>query len=224
MSLMERVSFELRVFYVRISKFESDDEYLTLNHVPSSHDTLRDVNGVRTGINSNCLSTILRRDWVYKRSEEAVFVSTDSIRLTGSVKFEVFDKDSLLLYGALGYNSCTEDSRGSGMRWSMDCENVMAKQFPTVEVYVAGSSMGSPIILTRILRPSLRTKQTKAVPVPDSIPEFEDEDGEEHSMFNAGVKVGLGIGFSICVGIGISVGLLIRTFQGTTIPNFPRRF
>ncbi|KAL4347208.1 hypothetical protein GQ457_17G002440 [Hibiscus cannabinus] len=219
---MERVSFELRVFYVRITKFESDDEYLTLNHVPSSHDTLRDVNGVRTGIDSDHLSTILRRDWVDKRSEEVVFVSTDSIRLTGSVKFEVFDKDSLLLYGTLGFNSCTEDSRGSGLRWSMDCGNVMAKQFPTVEVYVAGSSMGSPIILTRILRPSLRTKQMKAVP--DSIPEFEDEDGEEHSMFNAGVKVGLGIGFSICVGIGISVGLLVRTFQGTTIHNFQRRF
>ncbi|KAK8613702.1 hypothetical protein V6N13_101459 [Hibiscus sabdariffa] len=224
MSLMERsVSFELRVFYVRISKFESDDEYLTLNHVPSSHNTLREVNGVRAGTNSDRLSTILRRDWVDKRSEEAISVSTDSIRLTGSVKFEVFDKDSLLIYGALEFNCCTEDSRGSGLRWSMDCENVMAKQFPTVEVYFAGSSMGSPIILTRILRPSLRMKQTKVMPMPDSIPEFEDEDGEEQSMFNAGVKVGLGIGFSICVGIGISVGLLVRTFRGT-IPNFQRRF
>ncbi|KAE8654330.1 putative Polynucleotidyl transferase [Hibiscus syriacus] len=223
-----------------ISKFEFDDassstpKYLTLNHVPLNPNTLREA-----GTDPDSRSIILRRVWVNKRSEEAIFVSTDSIRLTRSVKFEVFDKDTILLHGVLEFNSYTKGSRESGQKWSMDCKNVMAKQIlrhdsdsPTVEVHVAGSFMGSPIILTQILRPSLRMKQMEAISMPDSIPEyehpwvkcFEDEDGKELSLFNAGVKVGLGIGFSICVGIGISLGLLVRTFQGTTIPNFQRRF
>lgn len=41
------------------------------------------------------------------------------------------------------------------------------------------------------------------------------EDGEI-SWFKAGVRVGGGIDLSICVGIGIALGMLVRTYQGTT--------
>ena len=189
---------DLRVFYVRVSKCETDDstpEYLTLKHVPLNPDTLLEVNGVRTGIYSDGASTLLRRDRLDKKSEEATFVSTASIRLTGSVKFEVFNKDTILLSGVLELcdsNGYTEGSSGSDQTWSMNCESVItsgtgflkARQFlspdsasPTVEVYVAGSFLGSPIILTRTLQPSLRKKQMKGML--DSIPEYEATEGQK---------------------------------------------
>lgn len=42
---------------------------------------------------SDGLSLVLRRDRVDKNSEETTFVSTDSIRLTGSMKFDVYDRE-----------------------------------------------------------------------------------------------------------------------------------
>ncbi|OMO74290.1 hypothetical protein CCACVL1_16844 [Corchorus capsularis] len=188
---------DVRVFYVRVSKCETDDstpEYLTLNHVPLNPDTLLEVNGDRIGIYSDGASTLLRRDRLDKKSEEATFVSTDSIRLTGSVKFEVFHKDTLLLSGVLELhdsNGHTEESRGSDQKWSMNSVInagtgfLKAKQFispdsasPTIEVYVAGSFLGSPIILTRTLQPCFRKKQMKKGML-DSIPEYEATEGQK---------------------------------------------
>ncbi|KAE8667406.1 putative Polynucleotidyl transferase [Hibiscus syriacus] len=127
---------DVRVFYVRVSKCETDDEstptYLSLNHVPLNPDTLLEVNGVRIGICSDGASTLLRRDRLDKKSEEVTFVSTDSIKLSGSVKFEVFNKDALLLSGDLELcdsNGCTEELRGSGSMWSMNCESAMTSGF-----------------------------------------------------------------------------------------------
>ncbi|PPS03303.1 hypothetical protein GOBAR_AA17361 [Gossypium barbadense] len=192
---------DLRVFYVRVSKCETDEStpmHLTLNHVPLNPDTLLEVNGVRTGIYSDGPSTLLRRDRLDKKSEEATFVSTDSIRLTGSMKFEVFNEDTLLLYGVLELcdrNGCTKESKGSGPMWSMNCESVITtgtgflktKQFhspsstsPTVEVYVAGSFLGYPIILTRTLQPSLRKKQMKGIL--DSIPEHDATEDQKEAI------------------------------------------
>lgn len=184
---------DLRVFYVRISKCEIDDstpDCLTLNHIPLHPNTLLEVNGIRTSIYSDGASTLLRRDRLDKRSEEVTFVSTDSIRMTGSVKFEVFDKDVLVLSGVLELcisNGFTGDPGNHDQRWSMNCESDMtsgtgflkARQFtgsdpasPTIEVYVAGSFSGTPIILTKTLQLSYRKKQTRKGML-DSIPEYE---------------------------------------------------
>ncbi|KAK2665318.1 hypothetical protein Ddye_003892 [Dipteronia dyeriana] len=184
---------DLRVFYVRVSKCEIDDStpaLLTLNHIPLNPDTLLEVNGVRNSIYSDEASILLRRDRLDKKSEEATFVSTDSVRMTGSVKFEVFDKDILVLSGVLELcisNGFVGDSRNHDHRWSMSCESDMtagsgflkAKQFmgsdsasSAIEVYVAGSFSGTPIILTKTLQLSFRKKQTKTGML-DSIPEYE---------------------------------------------------
>ncbi|GMI83593.1 erythronate-4phosphate dehydrogenase [Hibiscus trionum] len=259
---------DIRVFYVRVSKCETDDEstptYLTLNHVPLNPDTLLEVNGVRTGIYSDGASTLLRRDRVDKKSEEATFVSTDTIRLSGSVKFEVFIKDALLLSGVLELcegNGCTEESRGSGSMWSMNCESAItsgtgflkAKQYhspgsasPTVEVYVAGSFSGNPIILTRTLQPSLRKKQMKGML--DSIPEYEatedqkevtplqipdylnhKSEGEEHGYTYSGVDYFDGedgelswfnAGVRVGVGIGLSICVGIGLGVGLLVRTY----
>lgn len=184
---------DLRVFYVRVSKCVVDDdstpEYLTLNHVPLSRDTLLEVNCVRTSIYSDGVSTLLKRDRLDRQSEEVTFVSTDSIRTTGSVKFEVFRGNALVLSGRLemchSNGSAGELRHHQGQSWSMSCEsdlgffkgnqNVCAgleSVSPTIEVYVAGSFSGSPIILTQSLQLSQRRKQMRKGML-EAIPEYE---------------------------------------------------
>ncbi|KAK9740410.1 hypothetical protein RND81_03G033200 [Saponaria officinalis] len=185
--------FELRVFYVRISNYAADNstpESLTVNHLPLNPDTLLEVNGVRCSIYSDGISSILRRDRVDKNTEEATFVSTDSVRFTGSVKFEVFDKDDLFLTGFLkmpSSNGCTEEAMEEVKNWSLDCNLEMATGTgflkvkrngrseyakPITEVYVAGWFSGAPIMLTKTLQLPSRKKNNKILTL-DAIPEHE---------------------------------------------------
>ncbi|KAK4429249.1 hypothetical protein Salat_1225200 [Sesamum alatum] len=190
--------FDIRVFYVRISNFMVDDstpECLTLNHIPLSPDTILEVNGQRCSIDSEGMSCILRRDRVDKKSEEATFVSTDGVRLTGTVKFEVFDKEDHMISGVLemsSANGCVGESYNAGRKWSMNCESVInpgtgflkGKQIkgpesssPTIEVYVAGCFSGTPIILTKTLQLSHCKKHRKGKL--DSIPEYDASETHE---------------------------------------------
>jgi len=190
---------DIKVFYVRVCKCELDDStpgFLTLNHVPLSPDTLLEVNGVRTSVYSDGTSTPLKRDRVDRKSEEVTFVSTDSIRMSGSVKFDVFDRDVLLLSGVLelcNTNSVVRESSYSGQRWSMNCESYIipgtsffkGKQLllpdsslPSIEVYIAGSFLGTPIILTKSLQLSQKKYAKKGVL--DVIPEHEGSENAKH--------------------------------------------
>lgn len=202
---------DVRVFYVRISKCEIDDsapEFLTVNHIPVDADTLLEVNGVRTSMYSDGATTLLRRDRLDKKSEEATFVSTDSIRMTGSVKFEVFDKDVIVLSGVLelcNNNGFIAETDHHGQRWSMNCETDIiastgffkAKQFmgaesasPSIEVYIAGSFLGTPIILTKTLQLSPWKKHIRKGLL-DSIPEYEatEDHNNNPSMFAFQVSI-----------------------------------
>ncbi|XAR61771.1 hypothetical protein NMG60_11016284 [Bertholletia excelsa] len=179
--------FQLRVFYIRISNIFMDDltpQCLTLNHIPLSSDTLLEVNGVRCDMNSEGLQSLLRIDRADKRSEEATFISTDSIRFSGSVRFEVIHNEELVIHGLLEMSSASGDSEGGGRKWSMECELgtngflkgrqvVDCEVFsPSIEVYVAGCFEGTPIILTRTLEVGSRNKQSRNGML-DSIPENE---------------------------------------------------
>lgn len=196
---------DLKVFYVRISNCEVDEstsDRLTLNHIPLTPDTIIEVNGKRCSIYSECASSSLRRDRVDKKSEEATFVSTDSIRTTGSVRFQVFDKDELLITGDLelcNSNGVIGESKASSKKWNMKCQAASActrflkgKQYagpenphPLIEVYVAGFFSGAPIILTKTLQLGVRKKQQMKVTL-GSIPEYgtsEQKDvGDEDSL------------------------------------------
>ena len=46
-------------------------------------------------------SSFMCRDKVHKKSIEVTYVSTDSVRIGGSVIFEAYDKDVLLVSGKL---------------------------------------------------------------------------------------------------------------------------
>jgi hypothetical protein len=143
------------------------------------------------GIYSDGVSLLLRRNRVDKKYEEATFVCTDSVRFTGSVKFEVFDKEELVLCGVFEKQSnCTGftgEGNRNGNQWSMNCESdittasgfLKEKQvgdsefsLPSMEVYVAGSFLGTPIILTRTLQLRFRKKHNRKGAL-DSIPEYE---------------------------------------------------
>ncbi|KAE8716382.1 Erythronate-4-phosphate dehydrogenase family protein isoform 3 [Hibiscus syriacus] len=188
--------FDLRVFYVRLSNFRVDDstpEYLTLNHTPLDPDTLLEVNGTRNNIYSDGVSLLLRRDRVDKKSKEATFVSTDSVRLTGSVKFSVVDRKDLILCGILemsGSNSFIGESKNHVKRWSMNCKSEITSgccflkdkhgsspelSSPTIEVYVTGCFSGKPIILTKTLQLNHRKKHNRKGML-DAIPEYESTD------------------------------------------------
>ncbi|KAF9609831.1 hypothetical protein IFM89_018773 [Coptis chinensis] len=190
--------FELRVFYVRVSNCEVDGlapEYLTVNHIPLSHDTLLEVNGGRCSMYSEGVTSLLRRDRVDKKSEEATFVSTDSVRMTGSVKFEVYNDKDIVLSGTLEMshsNGFNGDSKHNSKRWNMNCKSEMnvglgflkGKPYagpelpsPMIEVYIAGCFSGSPIILTKTLQLSFRKKHVR-MGMLDSIPETTECNGE----------------------------------------------
>lgn len=268
---------DLRVFYVRISKCDIDDstpEHLTLNHIPLDPNTLLEVNGVRASIYSDGVTTLLRRDRLDKKSEEATFVSTDSIRITGSVKFEVFDRDVLVLSGTLdkcesnGFIDGSESDHVSRM-WSMNCETdatagtgfLKGKQLigselasPSIEVYVAGCFLGTPIMLTKSLNLNPRRKQVRMAML-NSIPEDETTEGEKESPPQLPVQevenegyghlypgteyfegedgelsffnagVRVGVGIGLSVCLGIGIGVgLLVKTYQGTTRTFRRRF
>ncbi|CAN6845317.1 unnamed protein product [Brassica oleracea] len=177
-ALLSSPLLELRVFYVRISNFKVDEstpEILTITHIPLDPDTLLEINGTRMSI----VSSQLRRDRADKNSEAAIYISTDSIRLSGSVKFEVYDKEDLVLSGTL------EMSGGSNsvkQRWGMNCEaeitagsgflKELSSLLPSVDVYVTGCFSGTPIILTKTLQLGFRKKKSRGTGL-DSIAEYE---------------------------------------------------
>ncbi|KAL2318707.1 hypothetical protein Fmac_032583 [Flemingia macrophylla] len=186
--------FDLRVFYVRVSGIQVDEstpEFLSLSHIPLSPDTLLEVNGVRSSIYSDGECSVLRKDRVDKKSEEATFVNTDSIRFTGSVKFEVYDKEHCILSGVLEMSNSSGfagESRSNVKRsWSMSCQTEMAPgcgffkgkhlsvpelTCPEIEVYVAGCFSGTPIILNKTLQLNCRKKHNRKCAL-DAIPENE---------------------------------------------------
>lgn len=188
--------FDIRVFYVRINNFMVDGytpEYLTLSHIPLDPDTILEVNNKRCTLDSPGSSCRLKRNRVDKKFEEATFVSTDSIRLSGSVKFDVFDGEDLILSGVLEMATNNKSKTNDVDRWSMKCESMIGantrvlkgKQImgsdsmpPMIEVYVAGSFSGAPVILTKTLQINLRKKQTRRGAL-DPIPEGETTESQK---------------------------------------------
>ncbi|KAK6916573.1 hypothetical protein RJ641_019434 [Dillenia turbinata] len=262
---------DLRVFYVRIRKCEIDDstpEYLTLNHVPLDQNTLLEVNGVRTSIYSDGAITLLRRDRLDKKSEEATFVCTDSIRMTGSVKFEVLDKDVLVLSGVLEMNDFVGEVKNHSQKWSISCESDVSvgtgffkgkhcvgleSVSPIIEVYVAGSFSGTPIILSKTLQvrkkqlrkgmlhsiPEYEPNESHKYPMPGlALQNYKPAENEDYSIYPAmeyiegedgevswfTAGVRVGVGIGLSVCLGIGIGVgLLVKTYQGTTRNFRRR-
>jgi len=173
----------LRVFYLRVSRCEVDEsmlDTLTLTHIPLTPDTDLEVSGAdadqKPSISSGKGSTVscsLRRGRVDARSEEATFVSTATVRMSGSVRFEVHHRDERLLVGIL-MKCQVATQRGTGFLW---CGRDTETKPPAVEVYVAGVFRGTPIVFTKAMQLRFRRRrQVKAFmdPIPECGEQAED--------------------------------------------------
>ncbi|ESR58195.1 hypothetical protein KPL70_010098 [Citrus sinensis] len=186
-SITHSAWLEIRLFYVRISPcvISSVPDHLTLCHERREVGVSLEINGSRVP-SSDTTSLTLRRDRLNKESSEVTYVSTDSVRVTGSIDFEVFDKD-MVLCGSLERMESTwnngSDSRTAG--WSMDCYTAIGSgssaffqpklgvSAPAIEVYIAGCCGGVPVILTKTIQVSPRRKGYRHWML-DSIPEDEE--------------------------------------------------
>lgn len=193
-------SFEIRLFYVRISACVTDTvpNLLTLSHLRRQIGSSLEINGSRIP-SDDIVSLSLRRDRIDKDSSEVTYVSTDSVQVIGALDFEVFDGEDLILCGSLErldqpvwINGRTGPDKGSKSGWSMDCyaggslsaffQPKRGISSPSIEVYVAGCSSGFPLILTKTIQLSPRRQPTRHV-ILDSIPE-DEETGQERSHVN----------------------------------------
>ncbi|KAI3818552.1 hypothetical protein L1987_12362 [Smallanthus sonchifolius] len=184
--------FEIRLFYVRITPcaFNTVPGHLTLRNLRREIGVALEINGVRVPSASTALVT-LRRDRVDKESSEVTYVSTDNIRVSGAVEFEVIDDElddrEMVLCGSLeriepiwtngGLDKGNIHNHGSKTGWSMDfyagnvykCGNCS----PSIEVYIAGCCSSVPVILTKTIQVSPRRRGSRHGML-DAIPEDEE--------------------------------------------------
>ncbi|MCD7450718.1 hypothetical protein HAX54_008172 [Datura stramonium] len=167
---------EIRLFYVRITSCAVDvvPDHLILRHLRREMGVSLEINGSRIPA-SDTVSVTLRRDRIDKGSSEVTYVSTDNVRVSGPVEFEVLEEKEelkeLILCGSLEREEGTWDN-GNGTGWSMDCYNAasfgsggsaffqpkIGVSSPSIEVYVACCYSGVPLILTKTIQVSPRRK------------------------------------------------------------------
>lgn len=146
--------FDVRVVYVRVSACCcSEDvapEALSLRFPPRNIGTALELNGGRISPSEEAV-LVLRRDRVDPESAEATYLSTDYVRTSGPLSFQVFFKDQALVGGTLEQQQQSSDeanspveqqgddsggcksttlvkSIGGGRRpWSLDCTCVVGQ-------------------------------------------------------------------------------------------------
>lgn len=206
-SLTHSAGIEIRLFYIRIAPcvVASVPDHLILRHLRREIGVALEINGSRVPA-SDSSSLTLRRDRVDKDSSEVTYVSTDTVRVTGGIEFEVYDKEDMVLCGSLeqmesnwvsGNVGSENDSRTG---WTMDCymaasvgsgssaffQPKLGVSSPTMEVYIAGCCSGVPVILTKTIQISPRRKSSRHATL-DAIPE-DEEVGKEHMTSNALIR------------------------------------
>ncbi|KAK7274315.1 hypothetical protein RIF29_15398 [Crotalaria pallida] len=193
-SLSHSAWLEIRLFYVRISPCLIDylPDHLTLRHPHRQIGVSLEINGSRVPAASDAPPLTLRRDRVDRDSAEVTYVSTDSLRVTGSLDFEVYEKEGLLfLCGSLerletDWLGNNNNNGNSG--WSIECHVAagpigsgssaffrpkLGVSAPSIEVYVAGCCSGVPVILSKTIQMSPRRRVPKHATL-DAIPEDEE--------------------------------------------------
>ncbi|XP_059651340.1 C-terminal binding protein AN-like [Cornus florida] len=193
--------FEIRLFYVRIAPCAVDSvpDHLTLRHLRREIGVSLEINGARMPA-SETASLTLRRDRLDKGSSEVTYVSTDSVRVTGALEFEVFEEEEMILCGSLERLEVGWSNGSSGLEndsktgWSMDCYTAasiacgssaffqpkLGISSPSIEVYIAGCCSGVPVTLTKTILISPRRRPMRNGML-DAIPEDEEIGKEQRS-------------------------------------------
>ncbi|XP_038904467.1 uncharacterized protein At1g01500-like [Benincasa hispida] len=172
------------VFVHTSSIFSSDDAQYLRKHLSAS----------------NSASIALRRDRLNKESSEVTYVSTDSIQVSGGVKFEVYENEDLILYGSLERIEANWINGSVGLEknskktsWIMECfmaacmcsgssaffQPKLGVSSLAIKVYIVGCCFGMPMILTQTIQVSPRQRNLRQG-VLDAIPEDEEVGKEEN--------------------------------------------
>ncbi|KAL2336032.1 hypothetical protein Fmac_010478 [Flemingia macrophylla] len=135
---------------------------------------------------SHSASLPLRR---HRHAAEVTYLATDTLRLTGPLHFEVYHNDTLFLCGSHWPNPSSSSSP-----WAIDCHLApassaffpppLALSAPSVEVYVAGSCSGVPVILNKTILISPRRRLPRHATL-HAIPEDDDDDDHSDNNRNA---------------------------------------
>lgn len=187
--------FDIRVIYVRVTgcALEEAPESLTMRFPARTIGVVLEVNGGWISPSEEA-SVSLRRDRVVDtETTEVTYVSTDNIRMSETICYEVFNKEEALVSGTL---SAQEAGHDSGSRaWAMECCCVVGKsgcaflksrhdfssaQFrpPDMEVSMVGRHLDTPVFLTQTVHLIARRKLSRVLKL-DVIPETE-ELGKSH--------------------------------------------
>ncbi|MCO5608742.1 hypothetical protein L7F22_062957 [Adiantum nelumboides] len=200
---MQPAWFDVRVFYVRASSCISEEapDSLLIVYPQRNIGAEFEVNGGRISPSERACF-VLRRDRVDAGAAEATYVSTNNLRTTGDLSFEIYNKDELVVCGTLCRAASTLEYESTKERyisvastpchsneagWSMECTCGISSPScfflkgrmdfstvnPTMEVYVAGQSCGSPLALTTTVQLCMRKKNLRQSSL-DVIPEVEE--------------------------------------------------
>ncbi|KAG6480950.1 hypothetical protein ZIOFF_057541 [Zingiber officinale] len=196
------MNLEIRLFYVRVFPCASAaaPPFLALSHLPDRGTDL-EINGAR--IPASKPTTIrLRRNRTDRDAAGVTYISTDCVRLTGAVYFDVSDdRGNLILCVSLDWTDAPRSNRAIGFDhhqlpssvrdpktgWNMDCYFAASigssifpqppksgfQSSPSIEVYVAGCFAGVPLILTQIIQLSPILGSVRLGTL-DAIPEEEE--------------------------------------------------
>ncbi|CAA0830669.1 Uncharacterized protein SHERM_26061 [Striga hermonthica] len=217
---------EIRLFYVRIAPCAVDGlpDQLKLRHLRRELGVHLEVNGARIPP-SDAVCINLRRDRVDKDSSEVTYVSTDSVRVSGPMEFEVCEE---------GDAGCCSGAPVILMKTVLVSPRRKVRHGVTLDAIPEDEEIGKEQM--NLCNGVVRQRKLQLMPA--DMDEY-DSDGKvsygnyseemypgedgQLTWFNAGVRVGVGIGLGMCLGVGIGVGLLMRSYQATT-RSFRRRF
>lgn len=193
--------FDIRVTYVRVSGcgLEEAPESLTMRFPSRSIGIALEVNGGWISPSEEaCVA--LRRDRVDTETAEATYVSTDNLRVSGSICYEVFNKEEVLVSGTLEHS---ENCSNGDKVWSMECRCVVGKSGcaflksrhdfssaslmkpPAMEVSMVGRHLETPVFLTQTVYLIARRKMSRVLTL-DVIPETEELGKSPNGMIPVG--------------------------------------
>ncbi|CAM6012798.1 unnamed protein product [Sphagnum balticum] len=108
--------FDVKVVYVGVRSCPLEDapESLTMRFPPRNIGTALEVNGGRISPSEET-NLILRRDRIDTESAEATYVNTSNLRTTGTLLYNVLNKDEAILIGSLEHeeksSSCSSATK-----------------------------------------------------------------------------------------------------------------
>lgn len=172
-------AFEIRVIYMRV--VGTSDMQSTVKIIFPSRDlrTCLQINGLRIDPYEK-ISRSLNKHRTDALMYETTYVNTDRVKFNGpSLPFEVQTQESsVLVSGVLREGAGFDGSSDGHCMWVMECKDGEIKELDVglVDLYIAGRSLGRPVLLNGVLELNKRWK------VLIRIPEGEETGGDNFKV------------------------------------------